>query len=295
MTDMVHEIDNYALTVLIDDQGGEVKSLKDRSGREYIWQGHPDSWGGYSPVLFPICGSLRSNQALLENGKTVTLNRHGFARKKLFTCEFAGDGKAQFYLSSNEETLVGYPYPFLLTIQYELSGSTLKTTYQVKNTGSEAMPFFIGGHPGFNCPIQEGALFTDYVIEFEHEESLDIAKAVTATGLLNVQSRRELLSKSKVLQLSYELFEQDALTLDSLLSRRVRLRHKEQNHGVELDFCDYPYLILWSDKRKDFVAMEPWSGLSTCSDEGDQFEAKRNVMILSPGESRNYCYKITVF
>lgn len=117
MTIMMHEIKNYALSILVDEQGGEVKSLKDRSGREYIWQGHPESWGGCSPVLFPICGSLRNNQALLANGKSAVLNRHGFARKMMYQCEFANEGKAQFQLSSNEDTLAAYLYPFTLTIQ----------------------------------------------------------------------------------------------------------------------------------------------------------------------------------
>lgn len=124
---MMHGIKNYALSILVDEQGGEVKSLKDRSGREYIWQGHPESWGGCSPVLFPICGSLRNNQALLANGKSAVLNRHGFARKMMYQCEFANEGKAQFQLSSNEDTLAAYPYPFTLTIQYELAGNSYKT------------------------------------------------------------------------------------------------------------------------------------------------------------------------
>lgn len=42
-----------------------------------------------------------------------------------------------------------------------------------------------------------------------------------------------------------------------------------------LEFEQFPYLILWSSTNNGpFIALEPWTGLSTCSDEGDVFEKK---------------------
>lgn len=291
---MVHEISNFILSANIRETGGELISIKDKSGREYIWQGHPDHWGGHSPVLFPICGSLRNDQAGLRNGKTVKLLRHGFARKMPFTCDFAAEEKAQFTLVSNEKTLESYPFPFSLVIRYELSGASVETRYIVTNTGKEDMPFFIGGHPGFCCPIDESAKFEDYLIEFEHEETCTIPTPVTETGLIDLGRRKNFLKKQKVLNLTNELFDQDAVILDHLHSRRVKLIHKDKTHGIELEFCDFPYLILWSTSGGAFVAMEPWCGLSTCNDEGELFEDKRNVMLLKPGESRTYRYTITL-
>lgn len=291
---MVHKINNYAMIAKIDTVGAELISLKDRVGREYIWQGHPDSWGGHSPILFPICGSLRNDQAQLSNGKTASLPRHGFARKLPFTCDFSGDGKAQFTLSSTQDTLKSYPFPFSLTVQHVLSGGSICTSYRVTNIGTEDMPFFIGGHPGFCCPMEEACHYNDYLLEFEHEESCSIPESITATGLIDIGSRRELLKRSKSLPISHELFDQDAIILDNIRSRRVKLIHKDRTHGVELEFYDFPYLILWSNNSGDFVAIEPWTGLSTCSDEDDQFEKKRNVMILPPGESKTYSYRITL-
>ncbi len=40
--------------------------------------------------------------------------------------------------------------------------------------------------------------------------------------------------------------------------------------------------------------MEPWLGLSTCSDEGDVFEEKRNVQIAKSKECREYHFDITI-
>ena len=62
-----------------------------------------------------------------------------------------------------------------------------------------------------------------------------------------------------------------------------------------MDFADFPYLILWSSaNRGPFLALEPWMGLSACSDEGDLFEKKRNIQKAAPGEARWYGFTITV-
>lgn len=289
---MVYEISNFALSAKVSETGGELLSIRNKNGREFIWQGNPDYWRGHSPILFPICGSLRNNQARLRNGKMVNLSRHGFARKMIFTCDFAGEEKAQFTLVSNETTFDDYPFPFSLVIRYELKGASVETRYIVTNTGGENMPFFIGGHPGFCCPVDKNASFEDYLVEFEHEETCTIPAPVLENGLIDMGSRRRFLDKQKVIKLTNQMFDNDAIILDQLHSRRVQLIHKDRTHGVELEFYDFPYLILWSVPGAAFVALEPWSGLSTCNDEGDIFEDKRNVMILKSGESRTYRYTI---
>ena len=43
-------------------------------------------------------------------------------------------------------------------------------SFEVKNTGEEDMPFFVGGHPAFRCPLFEGEDYTDYKLVFEKPE-----------------------------------------------------------------------------------------------------------------------------
>ena len=40
--------------------------------------------------------------------------------------------------------------------------------------------------------------------------------------------------------------------------------------------------------------MEPWIGLSTCSDEGDKFEEKRNIQYAQAGEVKEYEFHINI-
>ena len=42
---------------------------------------------------------------------------------------------------------------------------------------------------------------------------------------------------------------------------------------------------MWSKPEGDFVAVEPWGGLSTCSDEDDVLEHKRGCLVAKPKET----------
>ena len=67
-----------------DTKGGELVSLRDQQGLEYIWQGDPAYWSGQNPVLFPIVGGLKDGKVAI-NGRKYEMNRHGFARKSEFS------------------------------------------------------------------------------------------------------------------------------------------------------------------------------------------------------------------
>ena len=54
----------------------------------------------------------------------------------------------------------------------------MRVSYEVTNEGTEDMPFFIGGHPGFRCPLDEGEAYTDYELRFEKEEAAELCTAV---------------------------------------------------------------------------------------------------------------------
>ncbi len=92
--------------------------------------------------------------------------------------------------------------------------------------GHRKLPYFIGGHPGFNCPLLDGESYEDYYLEFEKVESCTVPKSFPETGLLDLRDRQPFLENQKTLDLSYKLFEHDAITLDQLASRKVTLKSK---------------------------------------------------------------------
>ena len=81
-----------------------------------------------------------------------------------------------YSIESNEELLAQYPYNFKLSISYTLSGKSIIITYKVENRSDEVMPFFLGAHPGFNCPLTEDTAYEDYYVEFDHKENCTSAK-----------------------------------------------------------------------------------------------------------------------
>lgn len=286
-------LDNYYLHVGFKSMGGALSSIKDKDGIEYLWQGDARYWSGQAPVLFPICGSLRDNRAKLPDGTWTEMPRHGIVRKKEFTCDFCNEDTIQFSIKDDEGMYRQFPYHFRLVINYHLVGKKITVRYTVINEDTKEMPFFLGGHPGFMCPLLQGETFDDYQIEFEKEETLSVPEPVTQTGLIHISSRKTLLERNRTLSLRHDLFYQDALILDQLSSGKLKFCHRTSKRGVEIEYRDFPYLILWSTENDGpFVAIEPWSGLSTCDDEDDVFEHKRGVIKAAPGERKQLTFSI---
>lgn len=292
---MEYKLENDFLSVVFKTKGGELTSIKDQKGTEYLWQGDPQYWSGQAPIVFPICGSIRDNKAVTEDGRKLSMPRHGIARKEEFIVESIDKESICFSLTSNEKLFAMYPYKFKLFITYKLEKNKIRVIYEVLNNDTVKMPFFIGGHPAFNCPLEEGADYTDYEIIFDTEETCAVPALSMENGLLDTKTRTPLLNGDKKLQLSKDLFKNDALVLDQLKSRKVTYTHSQKKQGLELEFQQCPYLLLWSSANDgQFIAIEPWTGISTCDDEGDIFEEKRNVTFAEPGEKKTIEYDISI-
>ena len=158
---MLIHIKNENETAAIDTLGAELVSFMGDDGFEHIWQGDKTYWGGHAPVLFPIVGALRDNRTCI-NGEWYEMKRHGVARHEEFTVTEQGEDYVTLQLTANEETKKQYPFDFVLTVSYYLTGSSITTKFTVKNADTKPMPFCIGGHPGFNIPIQSDEVFEDY-------------------------------------------------------------------------------------------------------------------------------------
>lgn len=289
---MNYTIRNDQLTVVLKTMSGTFTSIK-KGNREYLWQGS-DLWKGQSPICFPICGSLRKDTAETEDGKVLKMGRHGFVRKREFALKEQTDVSASFTFTSSDETKKMYPYDFVLTTSYRLDGNKIHVSYDVTNTGSETLPFNIGGHTGYACPLDEGESYSDYEVEFEKEEQTDVPTPVAATNLLDSENRMAIPMKGNILPLSHELFDRDLLVLDRLKSKWVYLHKKGEKKGVRVSF-DAPNLVLWSAKgQADFLAIEPWQGNCTCENEDDVFDHKPYVQYAAPGETKGMSFTVEI-
>lgn len=295
---------NEYLTIEFKNLGGELASIKDRDGVEYLWQGDSKYWSGQAPVLFPICGSLREDQTIYgKNGSNQIFGcmpRHGLVRKKNFVGEVVSENTIVFQILSDETMFQAFPYKFELSVFYQLVEKTLTITYEVKNLEkSYDLPFTIGAHPAFNCPLFPNEKYEDYSILFSDEESCTSAKVFPETGLVDLENRQPFLKNENKLNLDYELFKDDTVLLDRLKSKSITLTSKNHSKEIKINLLDFPILVLWSTANKSpFIALEPWLGVSTSKNESDYFEEKYNTQFASPFqkgfEVKSYSYQIQI-
>lgn len=286
-------LENKHFKIRTSSKGAEMISLQNSEGLEYIWQGDPTYWGGHAPILFPIVGTIPADM-MTESGKSVSMPRHGFARHQIFTVHEAVADRIVYRLTENKETLEQFPFPFQLDVTYSLKENRIRTTFTVTNTGQEDLPFQIGGHPAFRCPLSPGFTFEDASLIFEKEEQIDSPLLDAETGLIDYKRRYRLLNHERELKLKHSLFRKDALMLENPNSNAVTLSMNDGN-SITLHFLGFPYLLLWSSINDGpFICLEPWTGLASATNEDGVFEHKRGIIKLASHESRSFTYIITI-
>ena len=269
-------ISNEFLTATFSEIGAELKSLK-LNDREYIWYGDPEFWTGSSPVLFPICSGLKDDE-FIYNGKTYTLQKHGFARRAKFDVETVDTSSATFLLSSHNCPQDNYPFEYEFRIIYTLVGKKVNVEYNIRNLTDGDMYFSVGAHEAYHCP--EG--IENYEIIFDKKENLD---AYQLEGPLLSFDTKSYGSDTDVLQLNNSLFENDCLIFKNLNSRGVTLRNKTTDQKIKVDFNDFPYLLIWTVPGAPFICIEPWCGITDNIDTNKQFAQKEGIQRLEKGGS----------
>ena len=283
---------NNEVTAEFDALGAELRSLKTADGTEYLWQGDAAYWNGRAPNLFPIVGRLTEG-GYTYRGQTFEMNLHGFARKSAFVVVEKSAKKIVFALTENEATLKSYPFPFLFTVTYKLTGGTLETVYGVENTGIGELLSTVGGHPGFFVPVGGEGDFTDWYLQFEPKHG---ATALVMSSACFVTDKTEPFPlPDGRLPLSHGLFDDDAIVLKDM-PETVTLKSDKSKRSVTVKYAGMKYLGLWHKPKSDapYICIEPWA--SVPSDDGvtDDLETKRDMVRLKPGERYERGFSITV-
>ncbi len=68
--------------------------------------------------------------------------------------------------------------------------------------------------------------------------------------MLDLKDRNSWLNNQKEIDLNYDFFSYDAVTLDKLESRTVALRSRKHDKGLKLHFEEFSNLIVWSTLNK---------------------------------------------
>ena len=286
------ELKRGGRTARVATHGGELVSYRDENGLEYIWTGDPAYWPGRNPLLFPIVGGLKDGKVHIE-GKEVSMNRHGFARTSEFAVAGQGEDWAELELRESGDTLAVYPYPFRLVVRQQLTDTGFTTSVTVTNTGDKPMPFCLGAHTGFRCPLEEGERFEDYELVFPQRETCPTIPL--REGLLDRARAVPCLEDTDTLPLDYRWFDAlDTLIFEGLRSRSVTLRSRRSGRGVRVSFDGFPMLAFWTapGKRAPYLCIEPWHGCAAAWQEGPEFVDKAHCIALAPGARRTLGYQV---
>lgn len=287
---MKYRLHNDRFTAVADSMGAELISFQDETGKEYIWGGDPVYWPGRNPNLFPIVGSLKNGVTQID-GRSYSMNRHGFARNSEFAVISQCDQSIEFQLAQSNSTLQMFPYHFELRVRHSLTANGFTTQFTVTAPEDSHLPFCIGGHTAFRCE----KYFSDYRIVFDSPVCSE-AYIPTAAGILSEQSKESVLHNEQIFSLDHDLFARvDTLVFDEPTSHGVSLLDSD-GHGVHMDYSDFPMVAFWTNgaKKAPYVCLEPWHGCACFEEEDGTFDHKRHCILLEPGESRSLKYTVRI-
>lgn len=282
---MIKEIKSNELTVKIDTLGAEIKSVKNRDGVEFMWEGNPDIWSGTAPVMFPICGGLKDDKFTF-NGKEYTLTKHGFAKLKEFETESITQNSVTFLLKSDADTLKSYPFEFEFRVFVSVDKNTVTVTYAVKNLNDGTMYFSVGAHEAYATP--EG--IEAYDIVFDKCENLD---AYELDGNLLTYSKNNIVSNSNTLALDDKYFTIDALVFKEHLSNSCTLTQRGGTRRVKVEYDDFRFLLLWHKHLAKYICIEPWNGIPDLIDADGDITHKFGITPLGARKDYSITHKIT--
>ena len=210
---------------------------------------------GGIPVLFPIAGRLAGDSYVLPGG-THTMKQHGFARNMPWAIvDQADEGCARLgvALTATPMTRLQFPFEFRLAMTYLLEDGRLTVEMRVANLGETPMPIQPGLHPYFQLADRDKAharVVTDATEAFDNR-----------TGLVT--------PLRGPIDLTAEVVDLHVLDHWPRLTRLVRPGDRDLE--LALGVPDR-VLVVWTERGKDFVCVEPWTARANAFNEGRAVE-----------------------
>ena len=279
-----YTIENDYLRVTVTTWGAQVKSVVRKSdGVEHMWQADKSVWGYHAPILFPHTGKVVDG-LIHAKGADYLSDQHGFARKMEHTFVKLTPSTVVMELRSCPETLLMFPYEFVLTSTFTLVDDTLHHTLTVTNLDGEILPFGIGYHPAFRIPFDDSHTATDYELRFSSMES-PLCLSCQPNGLFRGKTYY-LGTNTDCIPIDDKLFEIDSHCMVNLRSKTLGIYERGTGRAVICDIEEFPYTLIWSKPgMPQFVCIEPWHSIPSNEQGTQDWLKKPAAAILAPGES----------
>ena len=291
---MEYTLHHNDMTATVQSLGAELISFR-KSDKEYIWTGDSAYWNGHNPILFPVIGFLKDGKTCFDQ-QEYEIPKHGYARRIEFTLVASTEDSLTLEMTDTAETRDGFPFQFTLRVTHTLNDDGYTTAYEVRNTGSVTMPFMLGAHTGFLLPFSEGCRFEDHTLIFQYPEQ-NVTRYIAVNGKIieDPQGEPNYLKGSDRFPLGYDLFDDDALMLAGLASRKVSLVDSN-GQGVSMEFEGFDALGIWTPPGKEapFLCIEPWNGINAFINEDSEFSQKPFIKTVAAGDTYQVSHRVRI-
>ena len=147
------------------------------------------------------------------------------------------------------------------------------------------MYFGIGGHPGFNVPLNSQLTFEDYYVNFEEGNKVELV------GFCSPCYRDDTyynypLRDHQYLDLEHRLFDISPLVFRNT-AHKVVLKSNKDSHQVTVGYPQMDYVGVWHWPQKDapYICIEPWTSIPAREGIIEVFEDKQDLLSLEPNKS----------
>lgn len=290
---MIYILENDKLKIKVSSMGAELQSVcRVEDGTEYLWQGNPTYWDGRATNIFPMCGRMVEGKYTYD-GRTYELPIHGIVRSMEWSVLRQKADALTLQVQSTEESLAMYPFRFAVEMSYTLEAETLTVAMIVHNLDDKTMLFAVGGHPGFNLPLENGQRFEDYCVEFD--EPCEAKRLCLSEACFYLNDATPFpLEEGKRIPMRHDLFDKDAIFLRDTCGE-VTLRSAEGKRYVHMSYPQMPFLGLWHTPFTEapFVCIEPWTGTPALDGHVNDLTELPEMNTLEPEGTYRNVYAIT--
>lgn len=213
---------------------------------------------GGIPILFPISGQLESGSYEWQ-GESYQMPNHGLARIHPWEVIDTTFDEEQASISILFESSIGtkgvFPFDFEVIFTYTLKQNQLFIHQSYRNLGDRDMPIYPGLHPYFKTKSKKLSLKTDATTYYDYNDGItkDFTDKIDMEGL-----KEAIVLENKHQQLDAQL-EETALHMETA--------------------TEFKYTVLWTEKDKDFICIEPWTAKT------GELNRKKELIMIEPTKS----------
>ena len=144
------------------------------------------------------------------------------------------------------------------------------------------MYFAVGGHPGFNLPLEANLAYDDYCLQFPLGSAAKQAEFTAGDCIMLGQITDYALVQGRI-PLSHQPFAQQVLILTEI-PRQVTLKSDKGFRQVTVSFPDIKYLGIWKylGTQAPYVCIEPWTCVSARKGIVEAYESHPDMTCLAP-------------